>query len=79
MWYNWTNGANSARSACGFGFGGGMFGMGVFWLIIIGIIIFLIFKDRNKENNQAQSILKERFAKGELTEEEFQVKSKYLK
>jgi len=64
------------------GFMGG--GMWLFWLIFI-IIIFLLIKTFNtpsnppsEQNETALDILKKRYAKGEITKEEFEEQKKTL-
>lgn len=55
-------------------YGLGLLLRGVFWAIIIFLVIKL-FEKKNKsiekESNNALEILRERFAKGEIDEEEF--------
>ena len=66
------------------GWGGGMFFGGIFWLIIIGLIIWLIINGSKRSHyrydlppqNQTphetpMEILKKRYARGEITKEEF--------
>ena len=56
-----------------------MFG-GVLWILLLAIIIWVVFqilyKNRNTLNNyktkSAMDILKKRYAKGEITKEEFE-------
>ncbi|MYL32127.1 hypothetical protein GLW08_05075 [Pontibacillus yanchengensis] len=64
----------------GQGMMGGFFGMGVSWLLIIGIIIVVVallmkFSSGNQQHsaNHQDSLatLKQRLAKGEITEEEY--------
>ena len=64
-------------------FGGAL--MFIFWLIVIAIIISLIrhgshmhMHGWDKGGHHAIDILKERYAKGELTKEEFESKKKDL-
>ncbi len=64
---------------CVFGrhaFGGGFMGfMMLFWLILIVLVIYLLFKrfggSYSAGNSEALEILKMRYAKGEITEEEY--------
>ncbi len=58
--------------------GGMMFGW-VFWILLLVIIIWVVFKLLNKNMNtpntkseSAMDILKRRYAKGEITKEEFE-------
>ncbi len=76
----------------GFGFMGGLF-MVIFWVAIIWLIVALVrggghigggccgmdHNDGEKKNDSAMEILKERFAKGEISKEEFEEKSQILK
>lgn len=68
--------------------GYGIFGGGLFSLIIIGIIIYFIIKmfDKNGNNSNtsnkkasAMDLLNERYAKGEIDEEEYDRRKKVLK
>ncbi len=59
------------------GYGGGMF-MWLFWIFIVGVIAYFVF-DRRKHNQNVKDssvespieILKKRYARGEITKEEF--------
>ena len=60
-------------------FGGGMFMMIVFWAFVIasGVALFRAFTrrgqtDREMPMNTALEILKQRYAKGEISHEEFE-------
>ncbi len=69
--------------------GFGMMGGGFFGLIIIVVIIYLIVNSNNgssgyhtnnyTKGNNALEILSERYAKGEISEEEYLKKKKILK
>jgi Predicted membrane protein len=68
---------------CGFGYGyGGMF-MGILFLIALGVAIYFIIQTSKKSaTGQGQEtpvdILKKRYAKGEITKEEFDRMKKEL-
>jgi putative membrane protein len=62
---------------CSFGFGyGGMF-MWILFLILLGVVIYFIVQSTRSKNVEGQSretpidILKKRYAKGEITKEDF--------
>ncbi len=65
----------------GWGFGGGIM-MLVFWIVIIFLIVWAIKEFSGKRNSNSKSsaldILKERYAKGEISKEEFEAKKKDL-
>ena len=57
--------------------GGGMIFMGLFWIMIIVVVVYFIKSLTNKGNSGAQTesaeeILKKRYAKGEINQEEFE-------
>ena len=67
----------------GFGFFGGGIFMLLFWALVIVGIIYLVkhFSGSEKDSekgDRAIEILKERYAKGEITKEEFEQKKKEL-
>jgi putative membrane protein len=68
---NWQDGSM-------YGFMGG--GMWIFWLIMLVVIIVLIraFINQPKASETAIDILKTRYAKGEITKEEFEEQKKTL-
>ena len=82
--YGWT------ESGMMDGFGGMMGGFGwfmpVFWLAILGFIIWIVIvatQDANRQQPAAKpesalDIIKERYARGEITKEEFEEKRKDL-
>jgi len=62
---------------CAFGYGyGGMF-MGILFIILLGVAIYFIVQNIRSKNVEGQSsetpidILKKRYAKGEITKEDF--------
>ncbi|MBU2493040.1 MAG: SHOCT domain-containing protein [Bacteroidetes bacterium] len=68
-------------------FWGGMWFGWLFWIIIIGLIVWLIMKKVNRSRKTSAfdssiesplDILKNRYAKGEINKEEFQEKKKDL-
>jgi putative membrane protein len=67
-----------------FGFGGGIFMMFIF-AIVIGLIIYFVITNTKSNrsaggsNETSLDIIKERFAKGEISEEEFEKMKKTLK
>jgi len=69
----------------GYGFAGGFFGMFfmiLFWgLIFWGLVIlvqWLTKQGAGEKKNAGMDILSERYAKGEITEEEYEEKKKHL-
>ncbi|MBU2493293.1 MAG: SHOCT domain-containing protein [Bacteroidetes bacterium] len=62
----------------GFFMGGMWFGW-IFWIVIIGLIAYLIIRLTNQKNNNQSiqsnenplDILKKRYARGEISKEEF--------
>lgn len=71
----------------GYGYGmgyGGMFLGLIFWIIVIAVAYMLIKKlmEQNKSQTEVKSgldIAKERYAKGEITKEEFEEMKERLK
>jgi len=72
----------------GWGYGMG-FGMILWWAVVIGLIVLVIYgltnifrnqpsKKEFNNNDSSLEILKERFAKGEINEEEYENKKKIL-
>jgi len=63
-------------------FGGGIM-MVAFWVLIIAFIFWIVREvsgknSNSKSNSNALDILKERYAKGEISKEEFEAKKKDL-
>ncbi len=57
-----------------FGWGGMGLGMGFFWVLILGGL-FVLFSGRysfNGRDDRAKEIARERFARGEISEEEYE-------
>ena len=72
----------------GMGWGGMWFGP-LFWLVILGLIVWAVISMSNKNRESSQSggvsgtesaldILKKRYARGEITKEEFEQMKKDL-
>ena len=73
----------------GYGYGLGSFGMIFGWVLMIAFWVFVIWgvvafvqwlanQGSEKKDGAALDILKERYAKGEIAKEEFEVKKKDL-
>lgn len=61
-----------------------MYGMGfgwIFFIVLIGIVIYFFTQQGGNEKSEksAQDILDERYAKGEIEEQEYKDKSKHLR
>ncbi len=61
------------------GFGNYCYGMGfgwifmiLFWVIVIFIVVYLTKKTGSGEKETAEEILKKRYARGEISKEEFE-------
>lgn len=67
------------------GFRGMFSNMLILWMIplvallLIGISIYKIRQNSNKNKNSALDILDQRFANGEIEEEEYKIKKQHLK
>lgn len=64
----------------GFGFFGGGFFMLLFWVLVIFGVLYLLKKlvKSEEKGDRFMEILKERYAKGEISKEEFEEKKKEL-
>jgi putative membrane protein len=71
-------------------FGGGIWMMGLFWIAIIVVVVYLIRNSNNSNNRTGRierksvedpmEIARQRYAKGEISKEEFQeIKDELLK
>jgi len=56
----------------GFGMGFGWIFMILFWVIVIYIVVALVKKAGSGEKDTAEDILKKRYARGEISKEEFE-------
>lgn len=60
----------------GMGMGSIMFLIGILRLVIIGLLVYELVKwlteNKHDSNDKAMKILKERFARGEITSEEYE-------
>jgi putative membrane protein len=62
----------------GMGFGGGGIFMILFWILIIGGVVYLVKivlgggSAAEKKSESAQEVLEKRFARGEMSKEEFE-------
>ena len=73
------------RFGHGYNMMGGWFGMMIIPVIIIGVLIFVLYKKEHNnsakglgESDNSLNILKERFALGEINEEEYTNKKNIL-
>jgi putative membrane protein len=55
----------------GFGMGFGWFFMILFWALVLFVVIALVKKIGAGEKETAEEILKKRYARGEISKEEF--------
>lgn len=62
--------------------GWGMVFNTIFWILVFGLVIYavlqMVFKPSEKKEDRALAVLRERFASGEISEEEFQQKKEFL-
>ena len=63
----------------GFGMGLGWLFMILFWLLVIFIVVSLVKKTGSGEKETAEEILKKRYARGEISTEEFERLKKDLR
>lgn len=73
MFCNGFGGAGGFGPAGPMGYGGMFFAMGFRFLIIIAIIVVAVklFKSHTNKSNDAIKILNEKFANGDINEEEY--------
>lgn len=61
---------------------GMMFLTGILWLVLLGLLIYGLVKwlsgKKQDANDTAMQILKERYARGEITEQEYETMKKKL-
>lgn len=66
---------------------GGWWGMGIFWLVVVGLIVWLAVylarksgtRSSTDKDIEAIDILKKRYARGEIDKKEYEEKLKDLK
>ena len=81
MMYGIYNGYDSWGVGNMMGFFGGSIMMIVFWVLLVAFIVWMVREVDNKNSrssSNALEILKERYAKGEISKEEFEEKKKDL-
>ncbi|MDA8159792.1 MAG: SHOCT domain-containing protein [Desulfobacteraceae bacterium] len=57
---------------CGYGMGFGWISMLLFWGAVIYLIVALVKKIGSSDKESAEAILKKRYARGEISNEEFE-------
>lgn len=80
MMYGFYNGYEGYGAGHMLGFGGGIM-MIVFWVLIFALVVWVMHEAKGvhtRHGSQAMNILKERYAKGEISKEEFDEKKKDL-
>ncbi len=65
-----------------FGMGGGWFGMGLWWIVVVAVVIGLVWMaGRGRDNPAARGesaleVLNKRYASGEISREEYEQKKR---
>ncbi len=64
-----------------FGFGGGWFGMGLWWVVVVAVVIWLVWmagrgRDSAARGESALEVLNKRYASGEIGREEYEQKKR---
>ena len=64
-------------------YGGGWFMMALWWIIIIAVVVIVVKwlsqqKGQLPKEDSALEVLRKRYARGEISKEEFEEKKKYL-
>lgn len=82
MMYGFYNGYDGLGIGNMMGWYGGGIVMLVFWILFIGLIVWVVRETSSRHTHRSSSaaldILKERYARGEISKEEFEEKKKDL-
>lgn len=67
----------------GYGFGGGWFGMGLWWIVLLAAVIAVVWavarrSHPSRANESALDVLEKRYARGEIKRDEFEQKKRDL-
>src|SRR5215203_626084 len=78
--YEWGSGMHPMGWMCGFWGIGMMFMMLFFWVfIIVGLVLgvrWFLSQNKDRRNDSAFEMLRQRYARGEINKEEFEAKKK---